>query len=48
MERYAPTMKDLAPRDMVSRSIYQEVKEGRGVGPTATASTSTCGTSTRR
>jgi len=30
-ERYAPTMKDLAPRDMVSRFIYQEVKEGRGI-----------------
>lgn len=29
--RYAPTMKDLAPRDMMSRFIYQEVKEGRGV-----------------
>ncbi|MDP9295578.1 MAG: succinate dehydrogenase flavoprotein subunit [Actinomycetota bacterium] len=32
MERYAPTIKDLAPRDMVSRAIYQEIKEGRGVG----------------
>jgi succinate dehydrogenase / fumarate reductase flavoprotein subunit len=31
MERYAPTVKDLAPRDMVSRAIYQEIKEGRGV-----------------
>ena len=30
-ERYAPTLKDLAPRDMVSRFIYQEVREGRGV-----------------
>jgi succinate dehydrogenase / fumarate reductase flavoprotein subunit len=30
MERYAPTIKDLAPRDMVSRAIYQEIKEGRG------------------
>jgi succinate dehydrogenase / fumarate reductase flavoprotein subunit len=30
-ERYAPTLKDLAPRDMVSRFIYQEIKEGRGV-----------------
>jgi succinate dehydrogenase / fumarate reductase flavoprotein subunit len=30
--RYAPTLKDLAPRDMVSRFIYQEVKEGRGIG----------------
>jgi succinate dehydrogenase / fumarate reductase flavoprotein subunit len=33
MERYAPTIKDLAPRDVVSRSIYQEIKEGRGIGP---------------
>ncbi|MBA3690303.1 MAG: FAD-binding protein, partial [Actinobacteria bacterium] len=33
MERYAPTIKDLAPRDMVSRAIYQEIKEGRGAGP---------------
>lgn len=33
MERYAPTVKDLAPRDMVSRAIYQEIKEGRGIGP---------------
>jgi succinate dehydrogenase / fumarate reductase flavoprotein subunit len=33
MERYAPTIKDLAPRDMVSRAIYQEIKEGRGDGP---------------
>jgi succinate dehydrogenase / fumarate reductase flavoprotein subunit len=33
MERYAPTIKDLAPRDMVSRSIYFEIKEGRGLGP---------------
>ena len=33
MERYAPTVKDLAPRDVVSRAIYQEIKEGRGVGP---------------
>ena len=30
MARYAPTIKDLAPRDMVSRAIYQEIKEGRG------------------
>ncbi len=35
MERYAPTIKDLAPRDMVSRAIYQEIKEGRGAGPNA-------------
>jgi succinate dehydrogenase / fumarate reductase, flavoprotein subunit len=33
MERYAPTIKDLAPRDVVSRSIYQEIREGRGLGP---------------
>ncbi len=32
-ERYAPTLKDLAPRDMVSRFIYQEIRDGRGVGP---------------
>ncbi len=31
MERYAPTLKDLAPRDMVSRAIAQEVREGRGI-----------------
>src|SRR5512133_1138424 len=31
MERYAPTLLDLAPRDMVSRSIYNEVREGRGI-----------------
>ncbi len=31
MERYMPTLKDLAPRDIVSRCIIQEVKEGRGV-----------------
>lgn len=31
MERYAPSIKDLAPRDMVSRAIFQEVKEGRGI-----------------
>src|SRR5436309_4270888 len=35
MERYAPTIKDLAPRDVASRSIYQEIKEGRGAGPEA-------------
>jgi succinate dehydrogenase / fumarate reductase flavoprotein subunit len=33
MERYAPTVKDLAPRDMVSRSILLEIREGRGIGP---------------
>ncbi len=31
MERYAPTIKDLAPRDMVSRAIFTEIREGRGV-----------------
>jgi len=33
MERYAPTIKDLAPRDMVARSMANEVREGRGAGP---------------
>ena len=33
MERYAPNLKDLASRDIVSRSIDQEIKEGRGCGP---------------
>jgi succinate dehydrogenase / fumarate reductase flavoprotein subunit len=32
MERYAPTIKDLAPRDMVSRAEFTEIKEGRGAG----------------
>jgi succinate dehydrogenase / fumarate reductase, flavoprotein subunit len=32
MERYAPTIKDLAPRDMVSRAMFSEMKEGRGCG----------------
>ncbi len=32
MERYAPTVKDLAPRDMVSQCIYKEIREGRGIG----------------
>jgi succinate dehydrogenase flavoprotein subunit len=31
MERYAPTMVDLAPRDIVSRSIYLEIRDGRGI-----------------
>ena len=31
MERYAPTIKDLAPRDIVSRCIYLEVKDGKGI-----------------
>src|ERR1700751_2326088 len=33
MERYAPNVKDLAPRDMVSRAMTIEIREGRGVGP---------------
>jgi succinate dehydrogenase / fumarate reductase, flavoprotein subunit len=33
MERYAPSVKDLAPRDMVSRAMATEIREGRGVGP---------------
>src|ERR671925_1766451 len=33
MERYAPTIKDLAPRDIVARAIRQEINEGRGCGP---------------
>ncbi|HQW80580.1 MAG TPA: succinate dehydrogenase flavoprotein subunit [Pseudomonadota bacterium] len=32
MERYAPSVKDLAPRDMVSRCMTMEIREGRGVG----------------
>jgi len=35
MERYAPTIKDLAPRDMVARAIYTEIRQGRGCGPNA-------------
>ena len=35
MERYAPTAKDLASRDVVSRSMTMEILEGRGVGPEA-------------
>ena len=31
MERYAPTLLDLAPRDMISRAIYREIREGRGI-----------------
>ncbi|MBN8525388.1 MAG: succinate dehydrogenase flavoprotein subunit [Planctomycetes bacterium] len=34
MERYAPTVKDLAPRDMVSQCMYKEVLEGRGINRT--------------
>ena len=33
MERYAPAIKDLAPRDMVARAMANEVREGRGAGP---------------
>ena len=33
MERYTPTLKDLAPRDIVSRSMATEIREGRGAGP---------------
>jgi succinate dehydrogenase / fumarate reductase, flavoprotein subunit len=33
MERYAPTLKDLAPRDFISRCMDQEIQEGRGCGP---------------
>src|SRR5699024_5062704 len=33
MERYAPTINDLAPRDTVARSMANEVREGRGAGP---------------
>jgi succinate dehydrogenase / fumarate reductase flavoprotein subunit len=31
MERYAPTIKDLAPRDLIARAIYTEFREGRGI-----------------
>jgi succinate dehydrogenase / fumarate reductase flavoprotein subunit len=33
MERYAPTIKDLAPRDIVARAMANEVRDGRGAGP---------------
>lgn len=33
MERYTPSLKDLAPRDIVARSMANEVREGRGAGP---------------
>ncbi len=33
MEKYAPQMKELAPRDMISRYIYEEIRAGQGVGP---------------
>ena len=37
MERYAPTVKDLAPRDMVARAIQTEILDGRGIGEAADA-----------
>src|SRR6266705_154782 len=33
MERYAPTLKDLAPRDLASRAVYTEIRQGRGASP---------------
>ena len=33
MERYTPTLKDLAPRDIIARSMALEIREGRGAGP---------------
>ena len=47
MERYAPSAKDLASRDVVSRSMTIEIREGRGVGPTRTTSTCIWNISTR-
>jgi succinate dehydrogenase / fumarate reductase flavoprotein subunit len=47
MERYAPTVKDLAPRDMVSRAMTIEIREGRGVGPNKDHITCTSTTSIR-
>ena len=41
MERYAPTVKDLAPRDMVSRAMLTEIRQGRGAARPRTSSTST-------
>ena len=48
MERYAPHAKDLASRDVVSRAMTIEIREGRGTGPTRTTSICTFRTSTRR
>ena len=48
MERYAPSAKDLASRDVVSRCMTMEIREGRGVGKTRTTSTCTSTISTRR
>jgi len=38
MERYAPSAKDLASRDVVSRAMTIEIREGRGCGPNQTIS----------
>ena len=48
MERYAPSAKDLASRDVVCRAMTMEIREGRGVGRRRTTSTCTSTTSTRR
>ena len=48
MERYAPSAKDLASRDVVSRSMTIEIREGRGCGPKRTTSTCTSSISTPR
>ena len=45
MERYAPTVKDLASRDVVSRAMATEIKEGRGAARTAIISCSSSITS---
>jgi succinate dehydrogenase/fumarate reductase flavoprotein subunit len=45
MERYAPNAKDLASRDVVSRSMTIEIRDGRGVGARPTTSTCTSSTS---
>lgn len=44
MERYAPVAKDLASRDVVSRSMTLEIREGRGCGPEKTMCTCSCTT----
>ena len=48
MERYAPSVKDLAPRDMVSRAMTIEIREGRGSARTRTTSICTSNISIRR
>jgi succinate dehydrogenase / fumarate reductase flavoprotein subunit len=48
MERYAPTAKDLASRDVVSRSMTIEIREGRGVGRTRTTSSAPGASGPRR